>query len=115
LQCVAVCQCVDDRRGDVEERLQVCVAVCCSVLQCVAVCCSVLQCVNVLMIEEVMWRSGCRCVLQCVAVCCSVLQYIQITRKVCSELIRRPVAVEQFSGVCCSVMRCVALWCSVVQ
>jgi len=82
LQCVATwwsaVQCVDDRRGDEEERLQVCVAVSCSVLQCVAVCCSVLQCVNVLMIEEVMWRSGCRCVLQCVAVCCSVLQCVAV-------------------------------------
>jgi len=35
-----------------------CVAVCCSVLQCVAVCCSVLQ---------------------CVAVCCSVLQCVSLT------------------------------------
>ena len=41
---------------------QVCVAVCCSVLQCVAVCCSVLQ---------------------CVAVCCSVLLYFTVC---CTEL-----------------------------
>ena len=40
-----------------------CVAVCCSVLQCVAVCCSVLQCGAV-----------CCSVLQYVTVCCSVLQ-----------------------------------------
>ena len=40
---------------------QVCVAVCCGVLQCVAVCCGVLQCAAV-----------CCSVLQCVAVCCSV-------------------------------------------
>jgi len=50
-------------------QMQVCVAVCCSVLQCVAVC----------------FRSHCRSVsdagvccsvLQCVAVCCSVLQFV---------------------------------------
>ena len=46
---------------------QVCVAVCCSVLQRVAVCCSVLQCVAA-------WCS----VLQCAAVCCSVLQCVAV-------------------------------------
>ena len=39
--------------------MNICVAVCCSVLQCVAVCCSVLQ---------------------CVAVCCSVLQCVASTK-----------------------------------
>ena len=46
-------------------RCDVCIAVCCGVLQCVAVWCSVVQCGAV-------WCS----VLQCVAVCCSVLQYV---------------------------------------
>ena len=59
--CVAVCCSV----------LQ-CVAVCCSVLQCVAVCCSVLQCVVV-----------CYSVLQCVVLCCSVRKRVVIC---CSEL-----------------------------
>ena len=43
------------------QRVAVCVAVYCSVLQCVAVCCSVLQCAAV-----------CCSVLQCAAVCCSM-------------------------------------------
>jgi len=44
-------------------RFEVCVAVCCSVLQFVDACCSVLQCVAV-----------CCRVFQCVAVCRNVLQ-----------------------------------------
>jgi len=75
LQCVAVWL----------NGSQVCVAVCCSVLQgeytqsirSVAVCCSVLQCVAV-----------CCSVLQCVAVCCSVAEWL--------------------TSVCCSVLQCVA-------
>ena len=49
LQCVAVCWC----------HLDVCVAVCCSVLQRVAVCCSVLQCVAATLNEgaETRWLS----------------------------------------------------------
>jgi len=52
----------------------VCVVVCCSVLQCVAVYCSVLQCVAV-----------CCSVLQCVAMCCiSVLhQCVASLRATC--------------------------------
>jgi len=48
----------------------VCVAVCCSVLQCDAVCCSVLQCVAVCfnMLQCVEWVV---CVSECVAVCCT--------------------------------------------
>ena len=45
-------------------RCDVCIAVCCSVLQCGAVWCSVVQCGAV-------WCS----VLQCAAVCCSMLQH----------------------------------------
>ena len=48
--------------SEARSRIDVCVAVCCSVLQCVAVSCSVWQCVAVYC-----------SVLQCVAVCCSVL------------------------------------------
>ena len=44
---------------------EMCVVVCCSVLQCVAVCSCVLH--------RSHWL---RCVLQCVAVCCSVLQCV---------------------------------------
>ena len=62
-----------------------CVAVCCSVLQCVAVCCSVLQ---------------------CGAVCCSVLQYVTV----CCSVLQQYVAV-----CCSSMLQCVAVWCSVVQ
>jgi len=48
---------------------QVCVAVCCGVLQCVAVCCSVLQ---------------------CVVVCCSVLQRCRVLQGVneCCSAVR---------------------------
>jgi len=60
-------------------NVEVCVAVCCSVLQCVAVCCSVLQCVlqraDVLLCVA---ATMLRCVLQCVAVCCSVLQCVAV-------------------------------------
>jgi len=61
--CVAVCCSVLQRVAACCSVLQ-CAAVCCSVLQCVAVCCNLLQCAAV-----------CCCVLQCVTVCCSALQY----------------------------------------
>ena len=72
LQCVAVygsvlhvfrcaTACCQTRMGYCGAE-QVCVAVCCIVLQCVAVRCNVLQCVEV-----------CCSMLQCSTVCCSVL------------------------------------------
>jgi len=51
--------------GALDSHEQVCVAVCCRVLQCVAVCCRVLQCI-----------AACSSVLQHVAVCCSVLYFV---------------------------------------
>ena len=71
---------------------EVCVAVCCSVLQCVAVCCSVLQCGAV-------WCS----VLQCVAVCCSMLQCVAM----CCNVV-------QCGAVCCSVVQCGAERCKYI-
>ena len=59
--------------------IQVCVAVCCSVLQRVAVCCSVLQCVAVFC-SMLQYGAVCCSVLQCFAVCCSVLQRVAARR-----------------------------------
>jgi len=56
---------------------ELCVAVCCSVLQRVAACCSVLQCLQWEgAVDEYIGDVGrvvCCCVLLCVAVCCSAL------------------------------------------
>jgi len=52
-----------------------CVAVCCSVLQCLAIRCNVLQCVAVCC-SVLQYVAMCCSVLQCVAVCCSVLQCV---------------------------------------
>ena len=72
-------------KGMPETVLQVCVAVCCSVLQCVAVCCSVLQC-GVLQCVAVWCVAVCRVVLQCVVlqcvvVCCGVLQCVAVVSR----------------------------------
>jgi len=61
----------------------VCVAVCCSVLQCVAVCCSglhctVLHCVSDTLVHLHFGRHQVMCVLQYVAVCCSGLQRVAV-------------------------------------
>ena len=56
--------------------LQVCAAVCCSVLQCAAVCCSVLPCVAVCCSAGADSKFA---ILQvCDAVCCSVLQCVAV-------------------------------------
>ena len=68
-----------------EEREELCVAVCCSVLQCVTVCCSVLQ---------------------RVAVCCSVLQYVAVSRSVL-----QCVAVGCSFGSVLQFLQCVVLCC----
>jgi len=92
LQCIATIFRATDS-ADVVTALQVCVAVCCSVLQYFAVCCNVLQ---------------------CVAVCCSVLplysvRQIQLMLSPLCRFVLRRVA------VCCSVLQCVAVCCSVLQ
>ena len=67
LECVGVCCNTFDRATQSQaQSTNVCVAVCCSVLQRVAACCSVMQCVAM-----------CCSVLQCVAVRCSVLQCVR--------------------------------------
>jgi len=95
LQIVLLC-CVGGQRGNA----QLCVAVCCSVLQCVAVCCSVLQFVAVYC-----------SVLHFVAVCCSVLQFVAVC---CSGMQRVAVCCvgEQQRG---NTQLCVAVSCSVLQ
>ena len=70
--------------------MDICVAVCCSVLQCVAVWCSVSICVLSVDGDGFLYCS----VLQRVAVCCSVLQCV---------------------AVCCCVLQCIAVCCSVLQ
>ena len=75
--------------------IELCVAVCCGVLQRVAVCCSVLWCVAV-----------CCGVLQCVAVCCSVLRRVAV----CCGVLHA----SSLTTVCCSELR-VAACCSVLQ
>jgi len=57
---------------------QVCVAVCCSVLQCVAVWCSVVQSIAV-----------CCSMLQCDAVCCGIVQY-DATTVVVAQVLASP-------------------------
>jgi len=62
-------------------KWDMCVAVCCSVLQCVAVCRSVLQYTESCRtyqwtMSHIRMRYVCCSVLQCVAVCCSVLQCV---------------------------------------
>ena len=70
---------------------EVCLALCCSVLQC-----DVLQCIC--------------SVLQCVAVCCSVLQCVLRCVAVCCSAMCRSAC-----AVCCSVSwRCVVLPCGVL-
>jgi len=64
----------------VEELAEVCVAVCCSVLQCVAVCCSELL---LPFRMGLLLRSLLRFALQCVAVCCSVLQRVEMFCSIC--------------------------------
>jgi len=73
--------------------IQMCVAVCCSVLQCVAMCPCVAVCCSVL--QSVV---ECCSVLQCVAVCCSVLQSVVE----CCRVLQRV-------AVCCSVLQSVAV------
>jgi len=63
--------------------VQICAAVCCSVLQCVTVCCSVLQCVEGIhsLPVTIQWCNTIhlyRFVLQCAAVCCSVLHCVAV-------------------------------------
>ena len=70
-----------------QDPLQVCVAVCCSVLQCVAVCCSVLQCVVKRSIRIVICVGPGSITGMCGGVCCSVVQRV---------------------AACCSVLQCVA-------
>jgi len=65
---VFVCFCVLQSATECTGRdSDVCVTVCCSVLQCVAVCCSVLQCVVV-----------CFSLFQCVAVGSNLLQCVAV-------------------------------------
>jgi len=97
LQCVAVilatCALIAPR-PILLQVMQMCVAVCCSVLQCVAACCSVLQCVAARHLGDYSVIAPRRILVQvmCVAVCCSVLQCV---------------------AVCSSVLQCVAVCCSV--
>ena len=72
------------------DKLESCVAVCCSVLQCVA---------------------ECGRVLQCVAVCCSVLTYSLKKLPVMTELW---CSVLQTVADCCSVLQCVTVCCRVL-
>jgi len=100
----------------VEELAEVCVAVCCSVLQCVAVWCSELLLPFRMGLSL---NSSLRCVLQCAVACCSVLQCVAVW---CSELLlpfRMGLllnsslrCVLQCAVACCSVLQCVAVSCS---
>jgi len=90
-------------------KWDMCVAVCCSVLQCVAVCRSVLQYTESCRtyqwtMSHIRMRYVCCSVLQCVAVCRSVSQCVTVC---CSVL--------QGVAVCCSMLQCVAVRCSVLQ
>jgi len=99
-------------------KAQVCVAVCCSVLQCVAVCCRIMQLLHAWSFSVPMMRPSCsvpkhRCVLRCVAVCCSVLQCVAVC---CSVVQCGAVCCCALQGVavCCSVLQCVAVCCCVL-
>ena len=95
--CVSLCVCVQCLSAHLALKHDLCVAVCCSVLQCVAVCCSVSQCVSVskflVTFELAMSQihhparreiltppffAVCSSVLQYIAVCCSVLQCVAV-------------------------------------
>jgi len=89
-----------------------CVAVCCSVLQCVAVCCSVPSvwhgwyvwsvCQHTNIFVTSVWRAwqACCSVLQCVAVCCSVLQCVAVCwSHLCDVRDKRALCVACVTGV----------------
>jgi len=89
LPCVAVCRRdVEREQKDTVAQMQICVAVCCSVLHSAVVCCSVLQC-------AAMCR---RVLLHCVAVCCEQEKEKEKEAHGCSD-----------AGVCCSVLQYAAL------
>ena len=85
---------------------EVCVAVCCSVLQRVAACCSVLQRVNVVVSQQAeRWNTPCH------------KGPAGSAHLVCAIMPRRffsLVSSIHFS-LCCSVLQCVAACCSVLQ
>jgi len=92
-----------DLFSDAKTKSNICVAVCCSMLQYVAACCS-----------KVHYFVVCCSMLQYVAVCCSMLQYVAV----CYSMLQS-VAVYcsmlQYVAVCCSMLQHVTVCCSMLQ
>jgi len=101
------------------EQVDICVSVCCSVLQCVAIKetgfhtkASNVKLFDITLEQVDMCVAVCCSVSQCVAVCCNQRKGFSYESLKCKTL-RCHARVG--GHVCCSVLQCVAVCCSVLQ
>jgi len=107
LPCVAVCCSMSLQRvcsAPVVTSKDICVGMCCSVLQYVVLCCSVLQ-------GAATYAGSHRYVHVCIAVCCSVLQCVAVRCNFLTIIDANHVSVYLYY----SVLQCVALCCTVLH